>query len=166
MGFTDDVRLEIYVTPEMASELEELISEHLWEQADGLRILLGAGMGAVKAQSIAKSDGQTESETITRLSQQLIRTESRLASTRFQLAEVKELNQRWELSAGSVYSSGATFEKIVLDQRTEIGELKARLAEQQKEIEHLHAAVETGPKKNEASESPGGPKKKGWLKRT
>lgn len=40
-------RVEIVIDSEMAEQLDELFAEHLWERANGLRMLLGAGIAAM-----------------------------------------------------------------------------------------------------------------------
>lgn len=135
----DTVVLEIEVTRETAGELKALVAEHLWEPDEGLHMILGAGVGALTAESVREP--RTEQENIIRLSQLLTRAEGRLACVRFDLSEAKEALKRWELSNGAIRELTVSLEQMIRRQNQEIDELKSRLKQRDEEIERLRAQL-------------------------
>jgi len=100
------VKLEIEVTAETFHDLGVLIAEEGWEYDEGLRLVLGAGLGTVRAQRGRQSmqGGEDIDTTLDRLMSRLKEVESSLAVTRFRLYEYQQTNQGWELSTGAFRS--------------------------------------------------------------
>ena len=135
----DTVILEVEVTQETMQELKALMDEHLWEPDEGLRMILGAGLGALTAERVREA--YTDQEKIIQLSQRLARAEGRLVTTRFDLSEVRQDIKRWELSTGAVREMAAGSEKVIRRQNSEIDEMKDLILKQQAEIKHLQAQL-------------------------
>jgi len=159
----DTIVLEIEVTRETAGELKALVAAFLWEPNEGLRMILGAGIGALITER--SKEVQTDSEKIRQISRLLVESEGRLASTRFNLSEAKQALKRWELSNGAIRELIVSIEQVIRRQNQEIDELKSRLKQRDEEIKRLRAQLgeelvdePTQP----ATQEPLRPVKKGW----
>ena len=86
-------------------------------------------------------DQGTEENRVVALSRELTLSEGRLAATRFELVEIKELNRRWEMSIGSIQAMNATLGKIINRQNGEILELKSQINARQEETDRLRAEL-------------------------
>jgi len=155
------IKLEIEIAPETATQLNRLFSEHFWERADGLRTILGVGIGTLIAQQIEKKNEDSQTKIIS-LTRELVQSEGRLSGVQFELAEIKELNRRWELSTGSIHAMNATLEKVILQQNNEISEIKTQLKAALEEINQL-GLISANQKI--ATLSPRQSQKKSWLSR-
>ena len=132
--------LEIAVPAEMANELAELASFYVWEKAEGLRIILGAGMGALQAQRQVQEDGDSDPEVKLRhLTRQLVRSEGRLAASRYRLFEAEQELRRLELSNAGLRELGIGLERANRRQLDEIEKLRLILKEKQSGIEGLQS---------------------------
>src|SRR3972149_9661782 len=94
------INLEIFVTPETAGDIESLITEKQWEKQEGLRILLGAGLAAIRTRLFDQDE--IEDGFDSKLKSRLMEVEQSLAVLRFQLFEALERNRSWELSSGAI----------------------------------------------------------------
>jgi chromosome segregation ATPase len=129
-------KLEVWVTREMAEDLRALLQEEGWTQDEGLRLILGAGMGAVRA---AQAEADLENEalpeandappTFEAMRRRLIHVEASLAVLRFRLFEAQEANRAWNLSTGAIQAENVGLNALVKRQKEDIEALKARLAE-------------------------------------
>ncbi len=139
------VKLEIEVTSETARDLGMLILEKGWEYEDGLRMILGAGLGCLRMESAiqGKALGQSEDETLKPIRQRLIGTEARLAAIRYQLYVAQQKNEAWELSTGAIEKKSYNVEIVAQRQRQEIAALKERVRQQQEEIDRLRTQLES-----------------------
>ena len=140
MPHEEKVSLTFEVSSETADQLSQLVSEHIWERSEGLRIILGAGIGALITQRVLKERKNVE-DRIIGLSHELVLSEGRLAATNYKLAEIRELIHRWEISSGALQEMGARLEKIVFRQNEEIKELKAILIVQEEENGRVRAKL-------------------------
>jgi len=136
----EKVSLTFEVSSETADQMSQLVSEHIWERSEGLRIILGAGIGALITQSVLKERENAE-DRIIGLSRELVLSEGRLAATGYKLAEIRELIHQWEISSGALQEMGARLEKVVFRQNEEIKELKTKIKAQEKEIGRLRAKL-------------------------
>ncbi|MCX8025618.1 MAG: hypothetical protein N3A60_10480 [Thermanaerothrix sp.] len=156
-------RLEVWVTHQMAEDLRALLQEEGWTQDEGLRLILGAGMGAVRA---AQAEADLEDEalpeandappTFEAMRQRLIHVEASLAVLRFRLFETQEANRAWNLSTGAIQAENVGLNALVKRQKEEIEALKACLAE-------LEAALpRVPPSPTPVAPAPEPPSSRGW----
>jgi hypothetical protein len=136
----DVVVLEIEVTKQTVQDLKNMISEHLWDFNAGLRLILGAGLGALMAQRV--KDAQTDQEKTLKLTRLLTESEGRLVGSRYELSEIKNILKRWELSDGGTRELVVSAQQVIQRQHQELDELKSRLKEKEIELEHLRAQLE------------------------
>lgn len=134
--------LEIVVPSEMAKELRELVNAYLWEPDEGLRTILGAGMAALEAQRLLQEDsGSSEEVKLRHLTRQLVRSEGRLAATRYRLFEAEEEIKRVVFSNAGLRELGMGMDKAITRQIAEIEKLKQELKEKHEEIEALNSQL-------------------------
>ncbi len=138
----DIVVLEIAVARETAAELKALVDEHLWQPNEGLRMILAAGLGAMRSQRIGE-DGSPQKRLV-RLAQQLVRSEGRLAALRFDLSEAHRAIKNWELSSGAIREMCVSIEQVIRRQNEEIDGLRTQLNECRLEIERLRTQLALG----------------------
>jgi hypothetical protein len=132
--------LEIEISKETAEQIKEIIENYLWEKDEGLRRILGAGIGFLLAQKInlEKTD---EKEKIRTLTRELTLSEGRLAGTRYRMAEMTFTIHRWELASGSLQSLGAATDKIVVRQNNELAEMRETIVRLNQENQDLQNAL-------------------------
>ena len=130
------VTFEITVESETAREIEHVMAENGWEQAEGLRLILGSGLGYIKGEKTleAAAAGTMTAEDLQKLVSRMMETESRLAVLRFRAFEMEKANQAWELSTGAIQNERMGLRGVVHRLREENAALKA-------EIERLHAQL-------------------------
>lgn len=121
------VTFEVTVEGETARKIEHVIAENGWERADGLRLILGSGLGYIKGDQILKAieSGAMTAEDLQRLVSRMVETESRLAVLRFRAFEMEKANQAWELSTGAIQNDRIGLRGVVHRLREEIAALKA-----------------------------------------
>ncbi|MCL4561176.1 MAG: hypothetical protein M1281_11235 [Chloroflexi bacterium] len=121
-------KLEVHVTEDVANDLYQFISRQGWEYEEGLRLLLGAGMGYLRSSKIlSETDPESKEKEIHQLIARLVETESRLAATRFRMSELQQANESWELSTGAVNTERVGLSNVVKRQREEIDQLHAEV---------------------------------------
>lgn len=139
----ESVKLEILVASETAKDVEDLIKEKGWEREDGLRLLVGAGLMAVRLHPFEDNEDQTlPTEARTRW----LKVEGNLAVVGFRLFEALEANRAWELSTGSIRKQNAWLENVLKQKQGEIEEFKKALAEKKRvtpTLSELVSGIET-----------------------
>jgi len=125
------VTFEITVASETAREIERVIAENGWEHSEGLRLLLGSGLGYVKGEKIlhAVESGAMTAQDLQTVVSRMMETESRLAVLRFRAFELERANRDWELSTGAVQNERMGLRGVVQRLREEIAALKAENAQ-------------------------------------
>ncbi len=120
------VTFEITVESETAREIERVIAENGWERAEGLRLLLGSGLGYVRGEKIlqAVESGAMTAQDLQTVVSRMMETESRLAVLRFRAFELEQANQNWELSTGAIQNERIGLRGVVKRLREEIAALK------------------------------------------
>ena len=123
------VKLEIEVTADTSHDLGVLFAEEGWENAEGLRLVIGAGLGTVRARRAMQSmqAGENLDATLDRLMSRLMEVESSLAVTRFRLYEYQQANQGWELSTGAIRRENLGFQGVLERKRNELSALNDRV---------------------------------------
>jgi len=123
----EPVTLEITVAGETAREIERVIAENGWEHAEGLRLLLGSGLGYVKGEKIlqAVESGTMTAQDLQAVVSRMMETESRLAVLRFRAFEMGKANQAWELSTGAIQNDRVGLRELAWRLRAEMAALKA-----------------------------------------
>ena len=129
------INLEIFVTPETAGDIESLITEKQWEKQEGLRILLGAGLAAIRTRLFDQDE--IEDGFDSKLKSRLMEVEQSLAVLRFQLFEALERNRSWELSSGAIQKAKIGYESIMKSQRQVIEDLRKTVKKMDLEISRL-----------------------------
>jgi hypothetical protein len=132
------VKLEVNVTAETAQDIEQLFHEQEWESTEGLQILLGMGLGAMRGED-AHSNGEEAKE---RMAARLMEVEGSLAVLRSHMYEMDKANQSWELSTGAIHKQNAGFIGLINRLKEEIDELKKVNLSQQDEIRSLHSQLD------------------------
>jgi hypothetical protein len=131
MDAREDI-LQVRVSTEMAKELRELAESYLWEGEEGLRMILGAGKAALEAQRlIQEEEGASNDARLRHLTRQLVRSEGRLAATRYRLFEAEQEINRLVLSNAGLRELGLGMEKALNRQLEEIDVLKRKMSEKQ-----------------------------------
>ena len=134
----DLVKLEITVTPETARDIDKLLSEQGWDSTEGLRILLGMGLGAVRGEQARSKDESAKKRMVARL----MEVEGSLAVLRSRMFEMEKANQSWELSTGAIRTQNIGFQGLINRQKEEIAELKKVNLSQQDEINSLYSQLD------------------------
>ena len=157
------VKLEIEVTAETSHDLGVLIAEEGWDYTEGLRIILGAGMAAIRAERAQQAliSGSEAAEHIQRMHKRLVGTESSLAVTRFRLYEALKTIQNWELSSGATRIQNTGYQGLIHRQKEELDELKDRLHRQEEELVKLRLQIQMNPQEA----PPTAEQKKGWKEK-
>jgi hypothetical protein len=159
-------RIQIDLTADTARDLEIVIAENGWESEEGLRMILGAGMAAVRAaraQQALTEKGEA-AEQIHRLRKRLVETESSLAVTRFQLYEALKTIQNWELSSGATTTQNIGFLGVIQRQKEELDSLNKQLRVQQEELVRLRMQTQKNTQEplTDAGQKRGWKEKLGW----
>ena len=101
----------------------------------GLRILLGAGLAAIRARLFDRDE--IEEGFSNKMKSRLMEVEQSLAVLRFQLFEALERNRSWELSSGAIQKAKIGYESIMKSQRQEIEDLRKTVKKMDLEISRL-----------------------------
>jgi hypothetical protein len=133
------VKLEINVMAETAQDIDDLFREQGWDTTEGLQILLGMGLGAVRGEQV-HSKGEEAKE---RMAAWLIEVEGSLAVLRSRMYEMEKANQSWELSTGAIRKQNIGFIGLINRVKEEINELKKVNLSQQDEIRSLRSQLDT-----------------------
>jgi hypothetical protein len=119
------IRLEIEITADQAREIEALIetleATRGCTRDEGLRMLLGAGLAALRSHLF---ESQMPEDELARLRKRLLEVEQSLAVTRFRLFEAQEANRSWALSTGAIRNENQALKGLVDRLRGEIAELR------------------------------------------
>jgi hypothetical protein len=136
---TGVVRLEVEVAPETAAEIRKLIAARGWDFTEGLRILFGAGIGALKASALKDQDlHESESD---RMLRHAAENEQAVALLRYRLYETQKANEAWDLSTGAIHNQNAGFRAIIDRQIGELTGLKRQLYDSEFEVQQLRAKL-------------------------
>lgn len=138
------VSVEIKITQETFDHLTAYIQHKGYEIDEGLRIILGAGLGYLLAHSLDEGNETNSSEDNNkeRLIQRLIRTEARLASIRYKMFELQQANQNWTLSSGAIYTENAGLRALAKRRTQEVTDLQQKTKEKDILIEQLQGRSE------------------------
>jgi hypothetical protein len=103
------------------------MAENGWERAEGLRLILGSGLGYLKGEKTlqAVAAGTMTAEDLQKLISRMMETESRLAVLHFRAFELERANQNWELSTGAIQNESVGLRELAWRLREEIAALKA-----------------------------------------
>ena len=157
------VRLEVEVAPETADDIRKLLAERGWDSAEGLRILFGAGIGALKA--LALEDGYSDESESERMLRHAAENEQALALLRFRLYETQKANEAWDLSTGAIHNQNAGYKAIIDRQIGELAELKRQLGESKLRIRHLEGMLDhlDSTRTVNPESQPSSPRWRRWL---
>ncbi|MEX2144459.1 MAG: hypothetical protein WD740_07685 [Anaerolineales bacterium] len=122
----------IEVTDDTLEELKEIIQLHWWDFNEGIRRILGAGIGTLLAEETAESSS-AESR-IGLLSQRLVMSEGKLAGERFELSGMRQTARRLELSNNALHEATSMLAATVGRQNEELVKLKTQLKKREREI--------------------------------
>jgi hypothetical protein len=155
--------LEVDVAPETADEIRKLVAARGWEFAEGLRILFGAGIAALKASALKDQDS-SESES-DRMLRHAAENEQAVALLRYRLYETQKANEAWDLSTGAIHNQNAGFRAIIDRQIGELAEFKRQLRDRELEVQGLRARLgDQGADGGVEPETPAAtPRRKGLL---
>lgn len=124
---TEAVKIEALVAEETAKAIDALIAELGYEREEGLRMILGAGLMALR-----NADLEPDPEVPKRGRARWLEVERDLAVTHFRLYKALESNRNWELSTGAVLTTNKGLETLVDRLNNEVDELKRKLQEKSK----------------------------------
>ena len=136
---------EVTVESETAHEIERVIAENGWERTEGLRLILGSGLGYLQGEKTLKAieSGAMTAQDLHKLVSRLMDTESRLAVLRFRAFELQRANQNWELSTGAIQNDRMGLRGVVQRLREEIAALKAENAQLRAQLPPQEASGES-----------------------
>ncbi len=123
--------VQIEVAAETLGDLQGIIRSYYWDSDEGLRMVLGAGIGALLAERVLA--GEVEADKIRLLTRRLTESEGKLAGVRHALSEAHEVIKKWELSNGAIRELTLSLEQTIRRQNQEIDELRARLERKEAE---------------------------------
>jgi len=160
---SEPVTLEITVASATAHEIERVIAENSWERDEGLRLILGSGLGYVKGEKTLKAveAGTMTAQDLHKLVSRMMETESRMAVLRFRAFELERANQNWELSTGAIQNERMGLHGVVHRLREEIAALKAENAQLRAQLPAQAASSVSAAPKPHSSDYAQGP---GWLR--
>jgi len=149
------VKVEVYVTAETATDIDELRHEKGWGVDEGLRILLGMGIGAARGEA-ARFDAEAQERMIARLAE----VEGSLAVLRARMFEMEKANEAWDLSTGAIRQQNLGFQGLINRQKEELDTLKLENARLRAGLESLQAhqppqADQHAPAKSTSRPKPG-----------
>ena len=124
-------KLEIFVDPQTAKDIEDLISERGWEQKNGRLLLIGAGLMAAKLQPL--EDDESDTKLPDKARTRWLKVEASLAVARFRLFEAEQANRNWEMSVGAIRSQNVGYEVLLKQKEKKIEELERVIAKLAKE---------------------------------
>lgn len=157
------VTFEITVEAETAREIERVIAENGWEQAEGLRLILGSGLGYITGEKTlqAVAAGTMTAQDLETIVSRMIETESRLAVLRFRAFELERDNQAWELSTGAIQNDRVGLRELAWRLREEIAALKM---ENERLRAQLPAQETTGQAPAPSAQGADHAQGSGWLR--
>ncbi len=120
-------QIRLNITDETYEELLALIRSRGWEEEDGLRILLGAGLGALRAAEFEAEEENGLPKNMAELAARLSRTESQLAYLRFRVMELEEDNRNWQLASGPIAQENEGLKAVARLRLEEIDRLKQEI---------------------------------------
>ena len=127
---SDAVKIETFVAEETAQAIDALIAELGYEREEGLRMILGAGLMALRNANL-----EPETEVPKRGRARWMEVERDLAVTHFRLYKAMESNRNWELSTGAVLTRNKGLEQLVDRLNKEVDDLKRELQGNSKGLE-------------------------------
>jgi len=132
--------LEIQVTIETDKDIKTFIEEQGWDEPEGLRIILGAGLGYLRGKPFL---GYVEETGLFQDPKQLVillaKAEASLASMRFRMFELQQMNNHWELSNGAVFQENIGLKNLTNRHIEEINNLHSKVSFLQAELTNLRS---------------------------
>jgi hypothetical protein len=119
---TEAVKIETLVAEETSKSIDALIAELGYEREEGLRMILGAGLMALRNANL-----EPDPDVPKRGRARWLEVERDLAVTHFRLYKALEANRNWELSTGAVLTSNEGLETLVDSLNKEVDDLKKKL---------------------------------------
>lgn len=133
-------RLTLRVAPQTYDDLAELIGVRGWQWEDGLRTILAAGLGYLRANCLPEEPPSGMPQDAAALTARLVQAESQLAAMRYRLFEVQQANSDWEISSGAVYRENVGLKNLTQRHREEIRRLQAETARLRDALAQQHTA--------------------------
>jgi hypothetical protein len=130
--------IEIQLTQQTLEDILALIHSEGWEEQEGLRIILGAGLGYLRVKTLPeneKENGLPKNQQ--QLVSRLVEAESLLAAMRFRMFELQNANKNWELSNGAVFKENIGLKNLASRHIAEIRVLKATIINLEAEVVEL-----------------------------
>ena len=121
--------LAVQVDAETRQKIEDLCQKKEWELEEGLRLLLGTGLGFYLHQLALDGLATSDVENYNDLMRMFIKNEASLASTRYKLFEMMQSNQNWQLTMGAIENESKALKGTVQRLREENEALKLQLQE-------------------------------------
>ncbi|BCY17254.1 hypothetical protein hrd7_11030 [Leptolinea sp. HRD-7] len=103
-------KIEINISDDTREKIVLLMNERGWDWEEGLRLILGAGLGFYLAQNPINGEGENSH---TNLIRQYMSAESELASLRFKVYELSESNRNWNLTQGAIEKENIALKNLV-----------------------------------------------------
>ncbi|NMB58543.1 MAG: hypothetical protein GYA12_05190 [Chloroflexi bacterium] len=103
-------KIEINISDDTREKIVLLMNERGWDWEEGLRLILGAGLGFYLAQNPINGEGENSH---TKLIRQYMSAESELASLRFKVYELSESNRNWNLTQGAIEKENIALKNLV-----------------------------------------------------
>jgi len=138
--------ISIDISSDTIQRIETINQQKKWGFDQGIRRIIGAGLGFLEMEMTQKDDPSPNSNTA--LVKRLIEGESIIASLQYKLYEIETANKNWKLSSGAIQTEnsglrGIAFKHLeIIDTLTRSNiQLKKENLELVKELE-IHSAKE------------------------
>lgn len=144
------------VSQETFEAVQEYINSMGYESQEGYRIIMGAGLGFLRAQSYSGPSKNTraESEKNDSLTARLTSAEAKLAAMHYRLFELNESNQNWDLSTGAIMNENKGLKALAERHRREIDQLHDEVQSLKRAIDLLRSRTSSDEKKEKLQIQP------------
>lgn len=92
--------VQIQITQDTTQRIQFINQQNKWDFEQGVRRILGAGLGFLEMESFDKSEPPTDEKAA--LIRRVIEGESIIASLQYKLFEEETANKNWKLSSGAI----------------------------------------------------------------
>jgi hypothetical protein len=126
--------INIQISSDTIQRIKSVIQQKDWEFDQGVRRILGAGLGYLEMETHLQNDSEPEKDSLIR---RIIEAESLIASLQFKLFETESANQNWNLSSGAILGENIGLKNVAMKQLKRIDRLTLQNALLNKEILEL-----------------------------
>lgn len=132
--------VQLQITQDTIQRIQSINQQNNWEFEQGIRRILGAGLGYLEMHSFIEEDPSPDEKAA--LIRRVIEGESIIASLQYKLFEIESVNKNWKLSSGAIQTENIGLRKAAFNHLKNIDSLTLGMAQLKKENDELKKQIE------------------------